>query len=73
MLAIDLSLDAGGGVTVRRCSLADRYTPEVCRFMSAMDEGLVAGLCGGRLAFSERLTEGSGRCRGRIDRDGENE
>ncbi len=73
MLDIDLAVDARSNVTVRRCSLAAHYSPEVCRFMSAMDEGIVAGLGNGRLAFSERLTEGSGRCRGRIDRDGENE
>ena len=71
-LAIDLAVDSRGSVTIRRCSLAAHYTPEVCRFMSAMDEGLVAGLCGGRLAFSERLTEGSDGCRGRIEWDGEN-
>ena len=73
LLAIDLAVDAHGGVTIRRCSLAAHYPPEICRFMSAMDEGIVAGLSGGRLVFSERLTEGSDRCRGRIDREGDDE
>lgn len=72
-LAIDKTVDAKGGVTIRCCSLAAHYTPEVCRFMSAMDEGIVAGLCNGRLVFTERLTEGNDRCRGRIEWDGENE
>ncbi len=66
MLAIDLAVDARGGVTVRRCSLAPCYPPEVCRFMSAMDEGIVAGLSDGRLVFSERLTEGAACCHARI-------
>ncbi len=66
MLAIDKAVDARGAVTVRRCFFASYYTPEVCRFISAMDEGLVAGICGGRLVFSQRLTEGADCCRGQI-------
>ncbi len=73
MLAIDLAVDARGDVTVRRCSLAAHYTPEVCLFMSAMDEGIVAGLSDGRLVFTRRLTEGADCCRARIDWDGKNE
>jgi hypothetical protein len=66
MLAIDKAVDARGDVTIKRCFFANCYTPEVCRFMSAMDEGIVAGLCGGRLEFSQRLTEGAKQCSGRI-------
>jgi hypothetical protein len=73
LLAIDLAVDSQGNVTVRRCSLAAHYPPEVCRFMSAMDEGIVAGLSNGRLVFSARLTEGADRCSGRIEREGEDE
>jgi hypothetical protein len=65
-LDIDKQVDPQGRVTVRKCSFAACYTPEVCRFMSAMDEGIVAGLCGGRLEFSQRLTEGAKQCSGRI-------
>jgi hypothetical protein len=73
-LAIDKRIDARGAVTIRRCSLAAHYTPEVCRFMAAMDEGVVAGLCGGRLVFSQRITEGAACCRARIEwPEGENE
>ncbi|MCU0277184.1 MAG: hypothetical protein MUF02_10120 [Acidobacteria bacterium] len=73
LLAIDLALDARGEVTIRHCSLADHYTPEVCRFMSAMDEGIVAGLSNGRLVFTRRLTENADRCLARIEWEGENE
>lgn len=66
VLAIDKQVDERGAVTIRHCSLAAHYTPDVCRFMAAMDEGIVAGLCGGRLVFSQRLTEGAGACRALI-------
>jgi hypothetical protein len=63
MVGIDLRADEHGDVTVDRCAFAERYTPEVCRLMSALDAGLIAGLTdGGRLAFSERITEGRPRC-----------
>jgi hypothetical protein len=56
-----------GDIVVRRCSFSRRYSAEVCRLMSRLDAGVLAGLAGGgELAFSERLTEGSDRCRARF-------
>jgi hypothetical protein len=67
MIGIDLQADEHGDVTVDRCAFAHRYSPEVCRLTSALDTGLIAGLTdGGRLAFSERITEGRPRCLARI-------
>jgi hypothetical protein len=67
MIGIDLRVDRSGRVTVDRCAFADRYSPSVCRVMSSLDAGLIAGLThGGRLAFSERITEGRPRCLARI-------
>lgn len=67
MIDIDLRADEHGDVTVGRCAFAERYSPEVCRLMSALDAGLIAGLTdGGRLVFSERITEGRPRCLARI-------
>jgi hypothetical protein len=67
MLAIDLRADQQGNVVVDRCAFAPWYSPGVCRLMSSLDAGLVAGLTqGGRLAFSERITEGRPRCLARI-------
>ncbi len=71
LLEIDPQVDARGELAIQRCYFASHYTPDVCRFMSAMDEGIVAGLCGGRLVFSQRLTEGADSCRARIEWQGQ--
>jgi hypothetical protein len=63
MLAIDLRADQQGSVVVDRCAFAAWYSPRVCRLMSSLDAGLIAGLTrGGRLRFSERITEGRPQC-----------
>ena len=63
MIGIDLRADERGRVVVDRCAFAERYSPAVCRVMSSLDAGLIAGLTrGGTLAFSERITEGRPRC-----------
>lgn len=52
-----------GGVEVTRCSFSSVYDAAVCHVMSAMDEGICAGLTGGReLVFTMRITEGAPRC-----------
>lgn len=64
LLDIDLQGDAGGGVTIARCYFGRHYSAAVCRVMSAMDRGLLAGLSGGGvLTFSARITEGAPCCR----------
>lgn len=66
-IGIDLRADERGGVVVEHCAFAQWYSPPVCRLMSSLDAGLIAGLTdGGRLAFSERITEGRPRCLARI-------
>ena len=63
LIGIDLTADERGRVVVTRCAFAARYSPDVCRVMSASDAGLLAGLTdGGRLAFTERITSGSPVC-----------
>lgn len=53
-----------GEVKVSSCWFSCLYTPEQCALMSGMDSGITAGLLGGgRLRFSERITEGCGCCR----------
>jgi hypothetical protein len=66
-LDIDLEGGPAGDIVVRRCAFSRHYTTEVCRLMSSLDAGVLAGLAGGgELEFTERLTEGSSRCRARF-------
>jgi hypothetical protein len=71
MIGIDLRADGRGSVTVDRCAFAEWYSPSVCNLLSSLDAGLIAGLTdGGRLSFSERITEGRPRCLARISWQG---
>lgn len=71
MIGIDLRADPCGDVVVDRCSFAERFSPQVCRVMSSLDAGMIAGLTsGGRLTFSERITEGRPHCLARIEWEG---
>jgi hypothetical protein len=64
LIGIDFSGDARGDCTVRRCAFRDVYSGRVCRLMSALDDGVFAGLSdGGRLTFAQRITEGHDCCR----------
>lgn len=50
-------------LTVSRCFFSTLYASEQCRSISAMDSGIVGGLCGGgELNFVHRITEGCGCC-----------
>ena len=67
ILDIDFEGSRSGEITISRCYFSSFYSPEVCRVMSAMDRGLLAGLAGGGdLAFSQRITEGHACCRARF-------
>lgn len=69
-LGIDFRGTAGGAVTIRRCAFSAVYPPAVCRLVSALDRGLLAGLSGGGdLRFSQRITEGAACCRAVLDRE----
>ena len=62
-IEIDFRADSTGDVTIPRCFFSQHYTPEVCRFVSALDEGLADGFTGQRLQFIQRITEGKACCR----------
>ena len=48
---------------VKRCALADHYSSETCRMMSAADEGVVHGLNENmNMSFKKRITEGAKEC-----------
>lgn len=63
-IGIDFRPRRSGEVVVPRCAFARAYGPDVCRLMSSMDSGLIAGLTGSDgLRFTERITEGAVACR----------
>lgn len=67
IIGIRMSGRLPGEITVSSCIFSGMYTPAQCARMSQMDAGIIAGICGnGRLEFTERLTEGCGRCRARF-------
>jgi predicted ArsR family transcriptional regulator len=64
---IDFRGTGHGEITVRRCPFSEVYSAEVCRLISALDAGLLAGLSGGdRLEFTQRITEGAPCCLARL-------
>lgn len=70
-IGIDLRPGCAGDVVVPRCAFAGAYSPEVCRLMSAMDSGLIAGLTGAEgMRFTARLTEGAPACRALVLHEG---
>ena len=67
-LGIDFEGREPGEVTIRRCYFSRFYTAGICRMMSSADAGVAAGLSGGgRLAFSQRITEGADVCLARLE------
>lgn len=66
-IGVEMQGDTQGDVTVKRCYFSQFYSGPVCDLISALDDGVFSGLSGGgRLAFSERLTEGRECCRAKL-------
>ncbi len=66
-IGVEIQGDTRGDVTVKRCYFSQFYSGPVCDLISALDDGVFSGLSrGGRLAFSERLTEGRECCRAKL-------
>ena len=66
-IGVEIQGDPQGDVTVKRCYFSQFYSGPVCDLISALDDGVFSGLSGGgRLAFSERLTEGRECCRAKL-------
>jgi len=66
-IGVEIQGDTEGNVTVKCCFFSQFYSGQVCDLISALDDGFFSGLSGGgRLAFSERLTEGSECCRAKL-------
>ena len=68
LIGIDFRGEPDGNITIGRCYFSSCYSGDVCRLISSLDAGLLAGLVGGgRLVFSERITEGGCCCRAHLD------
>ena len=66
-IGVEIQGDAQGSVTVQHCYFSRFYSGQVCDLISALDDGVFSGLSGGgRLVFSERITEGRDFCRAKL-------
>lgn len=71
ILGIDFAGEPGGDIVIRHCFFSTYYSSQVCRMISSLDEGLLVGLAGGgRLSFSQRITEGNECCLAHLQTDG---
>jgi len=62
-MGIVVTMGPEGEITVERCFFSGYYTDRVCDLVSALDQGVVAGLfSGASLEFRQRLTDGSSCC-----------
>lgn len=64
IIGIEFSGSPQGEISIRSCYFSRFYSPQVCLLISALDEGLLCGLAGGgKLTFTERITEGAPACK----------
>ena len=65
MIGVDFRYEGQGAFIIKQCYYSNYYTAEVCILISSMDQGLAAGLTGGKkLHFTQRITDGSSCCKG---------
>lgn len=68
MIKIDFENDSNGEILIKRCFFSSYYTEEICGLISSLDEGILAGLTGGKdFRFSQRITEGKDCCKAKIN------
>ena len=69
-IGIDFEYGRQGEFIIKQCFFSKYYSSDVCKLISSLDEGLAAGLSGGgRLCFSQRITEGGSCCKGILGRE----
>lgn len=69
IMGIDLECDGQGEIIIKQCFFSKYYSQEVCKLISALDDGIAAGLSGGgRLRFTHRITEGASHCKAYFSR-----
>ncbi len=70
IIGIDFQYDSRDKFIIGQCFFSRYYTAEVCGLISSLDEGLAAGLTGGRLCFTQRITDGGSCCKGCLKQGG---
>jgi hypothetical protein len=67
IFGIEFQSNAQGMITINSCFFSKYYSPITCWIISSLDEGIMAGLSGGgKLKFSQRITEGYDCCSARL-------
>ena len=70
-LKIEFRGNLEGQICIPSCLFSSFYSSAVCRIISSLDEGLIAGLSGDlRLKFSQRITEGNKCCKAHLSAAG---
>jgi hypothetical protein len=63
-IGIDFRGTEQGVIEIGKCFFSKYYSPATCKLISSLDAGILAGLTGGgKLTFSQRITEGSASCK----------
>lgn len=65
IIGIDFHGKKTGQITIRKCYFKRFYSEDICKIISSLDKGILAGLSGemGKLEFLDRLTSGAECCR----------
>ncbi len=64
ILSINFTGNEFGEITIGQCFFSKYFSPDVCRIISSLDEGIAEGLSRGkRLYFDQRITEGKNCCK----------
>jgi hypothetical protein len=72
VIGIDFRWNDAGSIEIHSCYFSRLYSNATCRIMSSMDEGIIAGLSGGgKLSFSQRITEGEPMCKAFFNSNGD--
>ena len=65
LIGIDFHGKKTGQITIHKCYFSQFYSEDICKIISSLDRGILAGLSGGmgKLEFLDRLTSGAECCR----------
>lgn len=68
ILGIDFEGNQNGEIIINKCHFSEFYSSEVCELISALDEGMLAGMSGGgKLTFYQRITEDKDCCKANFE------